>query len=64
MNGFQTKQDETEVARVAVAWELLRASYRLPKPGGDLSVILDLGTDLFAASALVMWFGILLRLTF
>ena len=47
-----------------VAWEVPRASYRLPKPGEDLLVILDLGTDLFAVSALVIWFGILLRLAF
>ncbi len=36
----------------------------MPKLGGDLSVILDLGTDLFAVSALVIRFGILLRLAF
>ena len=47
-----------------VAWELLRASRRHPKLDGDLSVVVDLGVGLATVAAAVMWFVIVLQLTF
>ena len=47
-----------------VAWELLRVSRRHPKLDGDLSVVVDLGIGLATVAAVVMWFVIVLQLTF
>jgi hypothetical protein len=47
-----------------VAWELLRASSRHPKLDGDLSVVVDLGMGLATVAAVVVWFVIVLQLTF
>ncbi len=47
-----------------VAWELLRASRRHPKLDGDLSVVVDLGMGLASVAAAVVWFVIVLQLTF
>jgi hypothetical protein len=47
-----------------VAWELLRVSRRHPKLDGDLSVVVDLGMGLATVAAAVVWFVIVLQLTF
>jgi len=47
-----------------VGWELLRASRRHPKVDGFLSVVVDLGMGLATVAAVVVWFVIVLQLTF
>jgi hypothetical protein len=47
-----------------VAWELHRVSRRHPRLGGDLSVVVDLAMGLATVAAAVVWFVIVVQLTF
>jgi len=47
-----------------IAWELLRASYKSPRPNTDLSVVVDLAAGVVAVTVLVLWFKIVLRLAY
>jgi hypothetical protein len=47
-----------------IEWELLRASYKTPRPNSDLSVIVDLSAGVVAVTLMVLWLDIVLKLAF
>jgi hypothetical protein len=47
-----------------IAWAVLRASYKSPRPNSDLSVVVDLIAGVVAVAVLVLGLEMVLRLAF